>query len=431
VFASLMPTLLTEDPTYFTDFWSKPGYLGFDAPESLADDRIKETTKISAILTTQQLLDMGLPVSIAAGTRATAPAAIRLADMPDGRLEGAFLVPKTGEAANARMMVTGVIGDLVMLGFGGQNISTLEKMKPGDTVSLDNSDYLASQTFHRHQIQAAEDKFYVWDQFLDEEGKPIYPQRPILQSYNQAGEGNSWQGGRFSGKMITVNSTMDEAAYPWQVDWYRERVIGHFGDDYTDRYRVWFNDNSMHVYPSRYLSPNEGEAAGGDDYGPTTTQVIRYEGILQQAIRDVAAWAEKGIEPPQSTEYKVESSQIVLPDSAKERGGVQPVVHLTANGEERVDTKVGETVEFSAIIEMPPHAGTIVSAEWDYDGQGKYPEKLQYEKGKTKVSLEQSHSWSEPGTYFVTLRATSQRERALGTTFGQAFNLGRVRVVVN
>lgn len=429
VFASLMPTLAAGDPTYFTDFWSKPGYLGFDAPQSLRDARIRTTTAIESIITTQQMLDRGLPVSIAAGTRATAPAAIRLADRPEGRLEGSYITPASGEAAGERMMVTGVIGDMVTLGFGGQNISTLEKIRPGDKVEIDNSDYLASQTYHRHQVQSPD--YYVWDQFRDDEGRPIYPQRPILKGYNQAGEGNNWQTGRFSGKMITVNSIMDEAAYPWQVDWYRNRVMAHFGDAYNDNYRVWFNDHAMHVYPSRYLSPNEGEAAGGDDYGPATTHVIRYEGILQQAIRDVAAWAEKNIEPPRSSRFQVEDSQIILASDAKSRGGVQPVVHLAANGAERADVKVGEKVEFSATIEMPPDAGMIVSAEWDYDGQGKYPEKIEYKKGKTRVTLENSRSWPGPGTYFVTLRATAQRERALGTPFGQAYNLGKVRVVVS
>jgi len=429
VFASLMPALAAEDPAYFSDFWTKPGYLGFDAPQSLRDARIRETTTIAGILSTRQMLDRGLPVSIAAGTRDTAPAAIRLADMPAGRLEGSYVTPQSGGAAGERMMVTGVIGDMVMLGFGGQNIATLEKMKTGDKVSIDNSDYLASQTYHRHQVQSA--GYYVWDQFKDDEGKPKYPQRPILQSYNQAGEGNNWQTGRFSGKMITINSILDEAAYPWQVDWYRKRVMAHFGEAYKDRYRVWFNDHAMHVYPSRYLSPNEGEAAGGDDYGPATTHVIRYEGILQQAIRDVAAWAEKGIEPPQSSKYEVENSQIALAGGAKARGGVQPVVRLTANSDERADVKVGEKVEFAASIEMPPGAGMVVSTEWDYDGQGKYPEKQDYKKGKTKVTLRNSRSWSRPGTYFVTLRASSQRERAVGTPFGQAYNLAKVRVVVN
>lgn len=43
---------------------------------------------------------------------------------------------------------------------------------------LDNSDYLAVQTFPRHQVPPS--GYPAWDQYRDENGKSIYPQRPIL-----------------------------------------------------------------------------------------------------------------------------------------------------------------------------------------------------------------------------------------------------------
>jgi len=45
-------------------------------------------------ITTAEAKKRGLPVSISAGTRDTAPAGLRLAKVPIGRLQGAFLYPQ-------------------------------------------------------------------------------------------------------------------------------------------------------------------------------------------------------------------------------------------------------------------------------------------------------------------------------------------------
>jgi len=324
-------------------------------------------------------------------------------------------------------MITGVIGDLVMLGFGGSNIETLEAIVVGAEVEIDNSDFLASQTFHRHQNPPPE--FTVWDQFRTADGVPLHPQRPLLRGFDQVGEGNSWQSGRFSCKVITVNSLMDEAAFPWQADWYRTRVQNELGASFADRYRLWFVDHAMHVNPSRYMSPTEGgESAEG--HGPTETRVVNYTGVLQQALLDVAAWAEEGIEPPAETSYSLDDGQIVVPPTALERRGVQPVVKLTANGGTRVDVGVGESVDFVGVIDVPPGGGMIVDAEWDYDGGGSFSDHEEFDEYAAHQITMRSRAFDCPGTFFVTLRAASQRPDAVGTRFGRALNLDGVRVVV-
>jgi hypothetical protein len=120
-----------------------------------------------------------------------------------------------------------------------------------------------------------------------------------------------------------------------------------------------------------------------------------------------------------------------VPPTAQARGGIQPVVNLTANGGERADVKVGEIVQLAGRIEVPPGTGVIVSAEWDYDGSGDYPDVENFVGTDEGVTVRQTHSWDEPGTYFVALRAAAQRADAAGTPFGMARNLGRVRVVVS
>jgi hypothetical protein len=427
VFAAIFGILASGDPTYFEDFWTVPGYLGADPPPSLLAARVQHRTDVTAIVTTAEVRSMGLPVSITAGTRGSAPAALRLADLPTGRLQGAFLTPTTGGAAGQRLMITGVLGDLVMLGFGGMSIPTLEAIDAGDAVEIDNSDYLAAQTYHRHQDPGAE--YPVWDQFKAADGSHRYPQRPLVQGYDQVGRGNSWQSGAFTGKVINVACLMDEAAFPWQADWYRRRVIAQQGPEHADRYRLWYVDRAMHVNPSRYLSPNEG-AAPQMGHGPTDTQIVAYHGVLHQAIRDVAAWAEDGVEPPATTSYEVVDGQVIVAPTAAERLGVQPVVTLTVNGSDRADVAVGQPVELVGHVEVPPGAGVVVSAAWDDDGSGGFGVGRHFDDGATAKPVTRTVSFDEPGTYFVTLRATAQRERAVGSPYEQAVNLARVRVVV-
>ena len=427
VFAAIFGTLAAGDPTYFEDFWTRPGYLGADPPRSLLDARIRYSTTVAGIVSTGEVRRMGLPVSITAGTRDSAPAAFRLREMPDRRLQGAFLSPQGGGAAGQQLMITGVIDDLVMLGFGGLHIEALEEIGVGDEVEIDNSDYLAAQTYHRHQNPPPE--YTVWEQFRGPDGQPIHPQRPLVEGYDQVGEGNSWQSGRFACKVITVNCLMDEAAFPWQADWYRTRVKAALGSSFDDRYRLWFVDHAMHVNPSRYLSPNEG-AEAPEGHGPTDTHIVGYTGILQQALRDVAAWAEEDIAPPAETRYRVQDGQVLVPPTAGERRGVQPVVDLTANAAERADVKVGQPVELVGHIDVPPDAGVVVSAEWDYDGTGDYPDRDDFDHPSPTETVMRTHTFTQPGTYFVALRVASQRAEAVGTPFGKARNLGRVRVVV-
>ena len=325
-------------------------------------------------------------------------------------------------------MITGVLDDLVMLGFGGMSIPALEAIEVGDTVEIDNSDYLAAQTFHRHQDPGPE--YPMWDQFKAPDGTHLHPQRPLVKGFDQVGEGNSWQSGAFTCKVISVNCLMDEAAFPWQADWYRQRVIAQHGPGYRDDYRLWFVDRAMHVNPSRYLSPNEGHQPQ-QDHGPTDTQIVAYNGVLHQALRDVAAWAERGIEPPAETNYRVVDGQVEVPPTAAERLGVQPVVTLTVNGGERADVAVGEPVELVGEVEVPPGAGVVVSAEWDHDGSGTYPDVDEVAAQATDHQETRTFAFDRPGTYFVTLRASSQRSDAVGSPYGRAINLARVRVVVS
>jgi hypothetical protein len=223
---------------------------------------------------------------------------------------------------------------------------------------------------------------------------------------------------------------MDEAAHPWQADWYRNRVRQNFGARYTDHYRLWYLDHAMHVNPSRYLMPTEGEQPK-EDHSTADTHIISYAGTLQQALRDVAAWAEKGIAPPLESAYRQQGGQISVPAMAAERRGIQPVVALSANGlTGRVAVEAGQPVQLSGLIELPPGGGGIVSAEWDYDGSGAYADTDAFTDLAKAKTVRRTRTFDRPGTYFVSLRVGAQRKDATGTPFAVMRNLDKVRIVV-
>ena len=224
-------------------------------------------------------------------------------------------------------------------------------------MQVDNSNFLAVQTYHRHQVPGKE--YHVWDQFRDSTGKPIYPQRPMqlgpLFTRSAAGVLPT---GKFKGKMILLASLWDREAFPWQADWYRSKVKENLGDRTDDHFRLWYTDHALHGDLSKQEDP---------------THTVSYLGVLQQALRDLSAWVEKGISPPATTNYKIVDGQVIVPATATERKGIQPVVDVKANGGERAEVKVGEPVTFTAEIEVPPDTGKIVIAEWDFEGIGTFP----------------------------------------------------------
>jgi hypothetical protein len=214
--------------------------------------------------------------------------------------------------------------------------------------------------------------------------------------------------------MIALESLMDIDALPWQADWYRTKVKEALGKHLDDTFRLYFIDHAQHT-------PPVGQAA--------QARTVSYQGALEQALRDVSAWVEKGVSPPASTSYKVVDAQVEVPPKAESRKGIQPIVELKVNGGVRAEVAVGQPVTFSATAEVPPNTGKMVAAEWDFEGTGGY---VPAELGdiRATVSVKATHAYSQPGTYFPALRATSQGEGDPKTQFGRIQNLGRARVVV-
>jgi hypothetical protein len=403
-----VPTL---DPSYVVDFWSKPGYEGHDNPAL-------------------QSLRIQFPTSVFGIVGSSPPTGLVLNGVVTGDVTGAYLTFTSGAAAGQLVplgAVTGTTATTTTVSFGiGADPNVDSEIKVGDTLVVDNSWYLAFQTYHRHQMPPPDANLYAWDQYRNSDGTPIYPQREILTgpvgSAGPTGDSSgalfgpgAIQSGRFHGKMIALGSLMDDLAFPWSTDWYRQRVQSVQQGDLDKTFRVWYTDNADHTPP------------------PTPAAhaiIVDYSGALQQALRDVSAWAERGIPPPASTNYQVVDTQVQVPPTAKKRRGIQPVVTLTANGGVIADVAVGHTVTFSADAEVPPNTGDIVAAQWDFLGQGTYPVTANVTPSPS-VQLQATYAYSSPGTYFPVIRVSSQRQGDPTTAYGQVLNLARARVVVH
>jgi hypothetical protein len=422
VWTMLGDNMIKHDPTYFEEFWTVPGYLGAHPTESLRAARIQHKTTVVQPILAEEAEQHGLDLGIAifrTEAMADIPVALKLDSLPEGNPIGAMLTVMSGKAAGHNFWVINASGNLVQTGQGEIHFEALSGIAAGDEVLIDNSAYLAFQTYHRHQVHP---DYRVWDQFL-RAGHPIYPQRPnvIGGSMSKPGSGVV-QSGRYAGKMIVVECLMDEAAYPWQAAWYDELVHKAQGPMADDKFRLWFVDNAMHMNPSVFP----------DDPRPArTTRIVSYGGVLEQALRDVVDWVEQGIPAPASTTYEVVDGQVVVPVRASERKGVQPTVEVSVNGKERADVAVGEAVSFSAVIEVPPGTGTVVGAEWDFEGSGQFALKeAEIDGASTLLKVRAVRDFGEPGTYFPALRVITERQGNLKTPHALIENIGRVRVVV-
>jgi len=389
-----------SDPTYADDFWNVPGYAGFDDPfGTLASVRVQDPPMARTVVAN---LGFGLILD-------SVP--------PASQAAGADLIADTGLQAGDKWPLVAVLGNLVIPFGGGFGFPPFSNVAPGDKVHIDNSLVIGLQYYNRYQDPNGDPEYYAWDTWRDENGDPIHVQRDVVTGLERAtSSAGCVESGQFQGKMAVVNNLMDIDATPWYADWYRTQVEKFLGNKINDRYRLYYNDHAQHGNPTSLAAH---------------ARTVNYTGMLQQTVRNVAAWVEQGVNPPKSTVYEiVDGAQVVVPPTAGQRKGLQPVVDLLVNGGERADISVGDTVTFTAHIQVPPGAGKVVIAEWDFLGVGDYPDLADIGPIRPAVDLETTYTYTEPGTYFPVLRAASQRDGDPNDLLTRVNNIDRVRVVV-
>lgn len=425
----LTPGVKTMDPAYFSDFWEKNGYLGAEPEGSARRDRICMRTKVVSAGFSQRPMGQraledrnGTDDAWQKMITDASAAYIAVEEVPQGEdlfLRGVDIAVLSGPAAGKRLRLGSIDGNRLIPGasYGADDfVEVIRALQPGDEIFLDNSDYIAIQTYHRHQIPE-DPSFRCFDQYRDESGSILTPQRPYVISYGfTAGGCGSVQDGHIQGKVIVMNNLMD-GDFPWQADWYR-RKIGQAKGNEESWVRLWYNDNA----------PHGDVAETGEEL-----RMVSYLGMLQQALLDMAAWVEKGIAPVPSTGYALVDNQIVLEEDTEKRGGVQPNVKLYANDGVCAPVKVGQTVHFRAEIQCPPGAGNVENVQWSFEGEQDYPytgelESLPNHGSCAAARATASHVFAKPGTYFGVVRVTSNRRP--GDPYTRLRNLCRVRVVV-
>lgn len=418
-FSALYPGVIAADPTYTTEFWQLDGYLGADPEASIHRDRVRLNTTVVEFIAEEPAdaveVSGGVDESFKGAERQPARTrAIRLADRPQGWIMGAELRIVSGDAAGQVVRLSGVDGELAIL--EGWQGGVPDGLVPGDDVILDNSSFLAVQTYHRHQVPGPE--FTVWDQFRDARGEPLFPQRSLLLGpLMSSGATGTEITGDITGKVIVVEALLDREAFPWQADWYRDLVRSRIGEEAADnQLRVWFIDNALH-----------GDVGPQEFPGHT----VSYIGALDTALRQLVAWVERGIEPSPTTSYEVVDGQVIVAEAAAERGGVQPVVTVTVNGGVRTDVRVGGSVRVKIVAEaVEGLIVDVVELMAGEDGTSVDEQVLSIEPAP-RVAVERDVTFHEPGTYFVSARIAAQTAGDASSPHARVQNIARSRVVVH
>ncbi len=431
----LAPYIYQICPEYFHDFWTKKGYAGADPSSPEAKDRYQFITTVKSLT----------PISRAKKQRgynagdswlnsmddSEATPLIKISDLPDeqadlfhckvrvlnGKAEGkeaAIDTMQNGVIHISNPLAAEIHGDV----FPGLAI--------GDQIMLDNSDYLAMMTIQRHQVP--DRSFKVYDMYRNADGTPKYPQLPVLIAPSVAKNGGgAVPTGNIHGKMIVLCTVLDESAFPWAGDWYKKQVEKRLsernnGTSPDNCFRLWFMDNCLHG--------ETAEAVAGNRF------CVDYNGMLNQALIDVAKWCEKGIAPHANVPYRIEEGQVILPDDIKERGGLQPAVRLEVENADNpacVQVKAGDKVALRATVEAAPNTGIVSGIAWDFENSGKFTpsDKWTASADGTKAVEEETHVFSKPGTYFPTVKAyTTSREKP-DDLYTRCKNVSRVRVIVS
>lgn len=422
VFGYAMHNAAENDPGYFKDFWSVTGYLGHDDPQALGGRLVETKARVNRVLHAKEVVRPAMMAAMAIDPEF--PVGVTLDYPHPERLLMSALKFTSGAARGREVWVQGVNGEN-LTAFREHTPEAFTGVEPGDELTIDNKNWLAFTYYHRYGTGQTPQAREPGTRVLAEhsgfavDGVPIYPQRPPLRDAVQVKA-------KFPGKMIMCQGTHDVNVWPTTVTPYITMLHNSLGKRYDDQIRVWWMENATHGHPAMMAPSFTPEKRAG----VWMTRLIDYSPIIRQAFRDLVAWVEEEKPAPSSTNYKLNGDNgLVLANTAKARGGIQPVVSAKANGGSRAEVRAGEPVTFEGFGEAPPGSGTVVTAEWDFDGLGTWPHQHPADGSATAVSAKTTHTFTQPGTYFASFRVGAHRDGAKRRG-APIHNLARVRVVV-
>jgi hypothetical protein len=427
LWTSMAERITAEDP-YFTAFWQEPGHLGHDQPELLRDDLVHAEIKVKRVLTAADLStdpELNRPELAALKAMATimasmsnlldTPIVVQLEQAPKGYLLGAGVRVLDGDAAGRQLYCLQGVDDLLFCdGEGEASNRRFDGVRAGDTVVFDNRDFLAYCYYARHHLHPGPE----YD-FLRLDGLPIYKQYQQPEMSPFMGTPHT---GRFDGKMLWVHHTHDSSLWPSQGIGMKNNVERERGvEGAREHFRLRWTENAEHMPP--FMAASAPDRAN-------STWLIDYLPVIEQSLADLTAWVEEGTEPAE-TAFSMVDGQILLPRAAAERGGIQPVVVVTANGAARAEVAAGEEVTLEVRAEVPPGAGTVILVKWDFDGTGTYPVTTEVDGTKPAETLTTTHRYERPGTYFATALVESHRDGKVDVKNRRIANLAAARVIVS
>ncbi len=413
------------DPAYEEDFWSQPGYAGSNPPNYLKAALVDAYASVTGIIRDAN----GVPTAVQFN-----PAAIPTLGVmgdnyleffvysPDGKTRTVDPVRVVGEPSDNRRRF-GLMGKfdtttgLLTLGgttkdvFGGvsqirNSKALLDALQVGSKVRINNRFILAMYYYPRYSIIPG---MRSYDQYRNADGSAKYPQRKdlsVLLGPNYRTMGGRNETGAIKTKVMVIEGRADNLSWPIFNASYAEQIQRTIGKSKArSMMRFYLHDNGRH-------------AVGGGE-----------PGIFQQSMQDMMAWVEKGVTPPPSTSYTIRNGQVVPPDNAAERGGLQPVMSLTANGVSRVTVGIKQPVNLAAKLEMPPKTGQVVQYSWSVNGTADPMTVL--DKPLPLINASRSISFDKPGTYVLRLTVSGQRDGQV-TPANQTLlnNFQEVRVIV-
>ncbi len=86
-------------------------------------------------------------------------------------------------------------------------------------------------------------------------------------------------------------------------------------------------------------------------------------------------------------------------------------------------------MKLSAVVRTPQGGGEVIRVEWDFEGDGEYVAG-EINKPKQVLTAKATHTFTEPGTYFVSVRVSAERDGNTDAQYALLQNIDRVRVVV-
>lgn len=406
----MMPSVKAMDPSYADDWWTKAGYLGTEM-SPVGDILRSAKIDYNASIKTVERDSQGSPVRI----ELNGPKR----DLETTGVEISLYEKKGTSRLGTFSGTLDKSGKEVQMAAQGNTAAILDSIKEGLQVRIDNKWFLAMHSYHRHQVPK-QDGFYGFDQFLNDDGTPVYPQRNIdvSSTISHSTSGGASFSGSINCKIIAVNNIIDADAFPWHADWYRAQVQRKPGSDFDNNYRLWYNDHADH-----HMGPIAKEKE---------RYLVDFMGIYHQALLDLSEWVEEGVPPPDSSGYAVEDSQVSLSEDISVRRGIQPRVVLHRTGGNCRKIHRSTPVTFRASVEVPPGAGQVTRIEWDFEGTGVFVEhNLPKSASDSDFDVEATHRYSKGGVYIANVRVTCQRDpRNKNSLYTRVMNLGRLRVNV-